>query len=281
MKIFLTGGTGFIGSHFINAAHAAGHHVIALRRNASSAVIALDREPDWFTGELGDDLSQCMSDSDALVHLASSGVSPKPADWESCIQFNVLSSTLLIERAISAGINNFVVAGSFAEYGNAGLRYDYIPADSPLEPIGPYASSKAAASVAISGLCRQAGVKLSYLRIFSAFGEGQYCENLWPSLRRAALSGEDFSMTPGEQIRDFIPVENVADEIVAAIDDNQIRDESILFRNVGSGEAKSILAFSSHYWKEWGAKGELKVGALPYRDNEVMRFVPDVSAKLG
>ena len=48
-----------------------------------------------------------------------------------------------------------------------------------------------------------------YGRIFSAYGDGQYENNLWPSLKRAANSGEDFKMTNAEEIRDFIHVDEV------------------------------------------------------------------------
>ena len=51
---------------------------------------------------------------------------------------------------------------------------------------------------------------LTYNRIFSAFGEGQFIENLWPSLRKAAMNGENFNMTSGKQIRDFIEVKKIA-----------------------------------------------------------------------
>ena len=89
-----------------------------------------------------------------------------------------------------------------------------IPPEAPLEPNGPYAASKAAQSIAASALCREKGINLAILRLFTVFGEGQNPVNLWPSLKRAA---PPLPMTPGEQIRDFIPVEQVAHAFLKAL----------------------------------------------------------------
>ena len=58
MKIFLTGGTGFIGSHFINAMHRDGHKVVALRRKGSKPRIKLDQEPKWIEGSLDNEFKK-------------------------------------------------------------------------------------------------------------------------------------------------------------------------------------------------------------------------------
>jgi len=55
---------------------------------------------------------------------------------------------------------------------------------------------------------------------------------------------------------------------------------SPLVANVGTGHPQTLLGFAEHWWKNWDAKGRLLPGALPYRDNEVMRYVPEVSQKL-
>jgi nucleoside-diphosphate-sugar epimerase len=141
--------------------------------------------------------------------LAAYGVSPQPCTWQNAIQINVLDSIMLIERAIEAGVPRIILSGSCMEYGRSAERFDNIPPNAPLEPTGPYAASKAALSVAASALCQQRRVELAILRLFTVFGDGQNPGNLWPSMHRAALAGEDFPMSPGEQISDFVPVEDV------------------------------------------------------------------------
>jgi UDP-glucose 4-epimerase len=277
MRLLVTGGSGFVGSHFINAAQKQGHEVVALKRIGSQSRVKLDKQPKWIEGQL-DDLSVAdMSGFDILIHLAAAGVSPQPATWEDCYFWNVQQTMILLEKAITAGIDKVVVAGTYAEYGDAGLRYDFIPPDAPLEPSGAYATSKAAACIAAKGICKEKKIKLTYLRIFSAFGEGQFEDNLWPSLMKKALAGDNFEMTSGEQIRDFIAVEDVAKRFVDELDFKGVVAGQPHVKNIGSGCPQTLLSFVQYWWKEWNASGQLMPGALPYRDNEVMRFVPQVS----
>ena len=277
MQIFLTGGTGFIGSYFINKALVAGHEVVALRRTPQSRPqINLTIEPVWVNKLIEDVSTKDLSGCDVLVHLASFGVSPKPSTWEDCFKVNVLDTMHLLETANDAGIRKVIAAGSCAEYGSSGLHYDFIPVDAPLEPNGAYASSKAAASIAIRAFTENVGMSLIYGRIFSAFGEGQFEKNLWPSLKKSAIEGSDFEMTPGEQIRDFIRVEDVAGWFIQALEHISLQKEISSFWNVASGKPISIKSFCENWWQKFQARGQLLIGRLQYRDAEVMRYVPEV-----
>jgi len=106
--------------------------------------------------------------------------------------------------------------------------------------------------------------------------DGEPPFRLWPSLKRAAETGEDYPMTKGEQIRDFISVEEVADTFVSALSFDDVEFGKPLIKNVGTGKPQSVREFSEYWWKYWNAKGKLEIGAIPYRENEVMRFVPEV-----
>jgi len=274
MKLFVTGGTGFIGGHFIKAAMQNNYKIVALRRHGSQARIPLVKEPLWIEGDLSDDYTSYLQSCDTLVHFASAGVSPQPSSWDLCFTENVTNTIRLFEHTINNGVHKILVVGTFAEYGESGLRYDFIPPDAPLEPSGAYASSKAASFVAAYGLARDKKIKLAYYRIFSAFGIGQYQENLWPSLRDAAICGDNYAMTKGEQIRDFVAVEDVANYLVTALTFDKVDSGKPLVKNIGTGQPQTVRDFSEYWWREWKAQGELQIGKIPYRENEVMRFVP-------
>lgn len=276
MKIFVTGGTGFIGSHFIHHALNAGHSVRAIRRG-ERATSKNGTKLEWLNFNLDAVESKHFEGCDALVHFAAAGVSPKQEARDSLIYYNASVPQMLLERAHDAGLRRVVIAGTFAEYGLSANNYESIPPDAPLLPTTSYASSKAACFVTCHATAIELGLELCYLRIFSAFGDGQYKSNFWPSLRDAAFQGRDFEMTLGEQVRDYVPVDQVAKSFLHATTRKDILVASPMVRNVGSGSPVTMRMFAETWWKRFNATGTLKVGALAYRPNEVMRYAPLVS----
>ena len=278
MRLFITGATGFLGSHVLSAALAAGYEVRALRRHEmSSPVVPLTSQPVWCEGDLSTLQSHWFEGVDAVVHLAAAGVSPKQARWSELVQVNVVGSLQLLEMAKEIGVRRFVVAGTSHEYGNAARRYQAIPPDSPLEPVNAYGATKAAGFQLLRTFAKDHLLELFYGRVFSAYGEGQFEENFWPSLRRAALSGNDFPMTSGCQISDFIPVKTVASHFLQACTRPDISVDSPLVVNIGSGITKSLLAFAQSEWERLGATGQLIPASLPNRTDQIERYVPDLN----
>jgi len=276
MKLFVTGGTGFIGCHFLNAAHEAGHELVALRSSPRNLCLPLRGEPRWVHKNLEQVKPEDMRGCSVLVHLAAAGVTPRLAGWELCYRVNVVDTIRLVEHALTAGVKRMVASGSYAEYGLAGLRFDHIPPDAPLEPTDPYAASKASASIALCSMCRVNKFELIYARLFSVYGEGQFAENFWPQLRRAALAGEDFAMTGGTQVRDFVPVEEIARKLLDACTRPDLTPGWPLVQNFASGAPQTLLEFARHWWRKLKANGRLQPGVLPSRPNEVARYGPRV-----
>jgi nucleoside-diphosphate-sugar epimerase len=275
MKIFVTGGTGFIGSHFLNQAAEAGHKIVALRRSPQAGSrISLATAPQWVNSSMEDIRPEHLEGCAAVVHLAAHSANVPYDTLENCLCGNVLVPLRMFEQALRAGVKRFIVAGSCFEYGSSGERYEFIPADAPLEPTLSYPASKAAATVAFHAFAHENKICLLNLRIFQVFGEGELESRLWPSLRRAALAGQNYPMTLGEQVRDFIPVEQVAAAFVRALDRSDLEPGQPKLENLGTGQPQSLRTFAEHWWKVWNAKGKLLPGALPYRNNEVMRYVP-------
>jgi nucleoside-diphosphate-sugar epimerase len=277
MRLFLTGATGFIGSHVLSAAFAAGHEVIALRRDPrNTSSVSLTCQPEWFDGCLAS-LEYChLQNIDTVVHLAAAGVSPKHASWGTLLEINVTLALRLMELVAAAGVKRVVVVGTCHEYGSAALRYHAIPPEAPLEPLNPYGASKAAAFQLIRTFSKQQGMELFYGRLFSVYGEGQFQGNFWPSLHRAAKAGEDFRMTSGRQISDFIPVTCAADHILAACTRSDITAGIPLVVNIGTGKSSSLLEFAEAEWRRLGAIGQLLPGALSDRPDQIYHMVPDL-----
>ena len=272
MKLLLTGGTGFIGGNFINIVPEK-IEISAITRNKNKSKIKLKRKVNWIFKDLDCINPQDLKGIDAVVHFASVGVSPQKASWEQLYYSNVNCTLSLLRAAAEAGVKKVLISGSFFEYGLSANKYKLIPPSAPLLPITPYASSKAAAFELAYTFCLDAKISLFYNRIFSAYGEGQFEKNLWPSLRKAAIDGEDFYIKNGKYIRDFILVKDVADEFLKDLNLEIFDNTAPRVRNICSGKGTSVQDFTSLWWKKWNAKGKLLFGNKTNLENEPLRFV--------
>lgn len=274
MKLFVTGGTGFVGTHFLRLALEAGHQVVALRRPGSKPRLPLEIEPNWVDGSMDGDWAEYLQGCDIFVHLASHTPNPPYAPIEECIYWNVFSALKLAEQAYKVGVNRYLIAGSCFEYGQSAGRVDYVDVETPLEPTLSYPISKAAATIAFDGFARLHGVLLKHLRIFQVYGEGEQASRFWPSLRKAAQNGADFPMSAGEQVRDFIEVSQAAAQILEHIEFLGSEPGVPTVHHVASGHPCTLLDFAKYWWGAWGAKGSLLPGVVAYRPGEIMRLVP-------
>lgn len=271
-RLFVTGGTGFIGSAVIRAAVQRGHQVVAICGQSPSRS---DNKILWLARRLNEVTKTDLAGCDTFVHLAAAGVTTGSDDWEHCFEVNVRQSLALWRTAVAAGIHRFVICGSCFEYGRSAENYAQIPVTAPLQPVTAYGASKAAASAAALALAASDSLSLTILRPFHVFGEGEAAGRFWPELRKAAQAGRDFAMTSGIQVRDFTPVALVADQFVAELESMRPPGDPVI-RNLGTGRARSLESFARECWAEWGATGHLHLGAVPMRPHEIFRYVPQL-----
>ncbi|MGJ8696845.1 MAG: NAD-dependent epimerase/dehydratase family protein [Verrucomicrobiaceae bacterium] len=275
MKIFLTGATGFIGSHVVNQATAAGIEVTGLRRSPeSSPRVPLLTDPQWLDSAMDSIPPHSFEGHDVLVHLAAHTPNLPYDTLEQCIYWNCEVALKMLNQAYDQGVRKFVLAGSCFEYGNSGQQYDFIPPNAPLEPSGTYPTSKAMSYLAFREWAKGRDAEVSYHRIFHVYGEGEAATRMWPALRKAAMDGEDFDMTEGEQVRDFINVTDLAAQILERCANQGYESGELHCENLGTGRPQTLKDFAVECWNGWGAKGSLLFGKVPYRANEVMRYVP-------
>jgi len=273
MKIFLTGGTGFIGSNFINHAHLKGHTIVALKRPGSAARVPLRSQPTWIEGALDGSFDNCFKDIDVFLHLAAHSANYPYDNLENCLYWNLTAPLKLIKQAAEQGVKRFIVGGSCFEYGVSANKVDELKSDSPLEPNNNYSISKAASSIVFLGIAQELQIQIKILRIFQVYGAGEQESRLWPSLERAARTGSDFHMTKGEQIRDFIPVERVAELFSDAVTEFADCVDGCEVKHVATGVPQKTIDFVNYWWTKFGATGKIVTGTFPYREREMMRIV--------
>lgn len=276
MKIFITGGTGFIGSHLINELHKYGYDLLCSKRANSIPRIELKREPKWIDNEtiyLKDDF---LKKIDVVINIASTGVSPQKATWKEMQKVNINFAIELMKKSIKNGVRRFISIGSGLEYGLEANRWDFIPPSASLYPISLYATSKAAAFFLLNQIATESSIEFFYGRIFTSYGDGQYSGNLLPNLRKAALKGNDFVLNSPYHIRDFIHVNEVVKHIRLAVKREDIIPKSPKIVNIGSGIGKSIYKFAFEEWNSLNAKGELKFNDNKLKNNGIQKMVADL-----
>jgi nucleoside-diphosphate-sugar epimerase len=200
-----------------------------------------------------------------VFHLAAAGVTDPGVDPALALAVNTGGTLHLLEALRGGDVRRVVLAGTCYEYGAR-------EAVEGLDPFNAYAASKVAAWAFGRMYWRAHGLPVVTVRPFQVYGPGQIPHTLIPAAIRAALAGEDFPMTPGEQERDFIYVEDVVEGMLVTAQAPGIEGQSL---DLGTGQAHTVRQVVERVWAMTGAQGHVLAGALPYRPAEVMRLAAD------
>jgi nucleoside-diphosphate-sugar epimerase len=259
MRVLLTGATGFIGSHVARELLRRDHEVHATLRPSSDRRRIRDIEARLriHPGEM--DLVPV--ESDVAVHLAWYAVPGKyltAPENRSCLE----SSRRLLARVKGRA----VFAGTCFEYDTA---LGTLREDSPTKPATLYAECK-------DRLRREVVARpdSAWVRFFYQYGPWEDERRLVPSVIRAVLRGEPANVSPGEQGRDFLHVEDVASAVCAVAES---RLEGAV--NIGSGRAPTVGEIVTRIGRIGGRPDLIRLGAVGYYPGEPMLIVAD-NAKL-
>lgn len=256
MKILVTGGAGYIGSHAARALVRAGHEV-TIYDNLSTGYRFLADGMKLVLGDTGDAaaLTPVMRGMDAVMHFAAcSQVGESVRDPRKYFENNVRSGLTLLNTALDAGVGNFVFSSTAAVYGDP--KEIPITVGSTPEPVNPYGATKLAFEHALQAYDQAYGLRFASLRYFNAAGadaSGDIGElhdpetHLIPSALQVAaglrprldIFGDDYPTPDGTCIRDYIHVTDLADAHVRALDHIRRGGRSLLL-NLGTGTGYSV-----------------------------------------
>ncbi|MEV4703778.1 dTDP-glucose 4,6-dehydratase [Actinoplanes sp. NPDC049316] len=219
LKILVTGGAGFIGSHFVRRLLGAGGSARITVLDALtyaghlgnlSAAALEDGRVTFVQGSLNDRaiIEDLVAGHDTVVHFAAeSHVTRSLGDAGSFVQTNVLGTYHLLDAARTHGVDKFVQVSTDEVYGP--VRTGTAHEDDPLRPTVPYAASKAAAEMIAMSYFHTYQVPVCVTRSSNIYGPGQHHEKLVPlfitrllSDRRVTLHGR------GEHVRNWLHVED-------------------------------------------------------------------------
>lgn len=260
MKVLITGVTGFLGSHLAKYLIETGHSVIGLKRRSSLTykINLISDRMELF--DIEDGLEFLSSEIDAVIHTATCYGNKGEAVSE-ILSSNVIFPMTLMEKAKAKNINIFINASTF-----------FCKADGDYGYLSQYIKSKKIFHDFAKSFGERNEMKFINVSLEHMYGPGDADSKFITDVTKRFLRHQAvMDFTPGNQIRDFIHV----DDVVFAFDrilhyaKNSVGENCADFE-VGTGTATSIKDFVNMIHSLSNSKTEMNFGALPYRSSEIM-----------
>jgi UDP-glucose 4-epimerase len=305
MRVLVTGGAGYIGSHTCIELLNAGHEVFVIDNLCNGHKIALKRVSNITNCELqftNADIRDAKAldkifktfEPEAVIHFAGlKAVGESVANPLMYYDVNVSGSVSLLMAMSKAGCNNIVFSSSATVYG----KPQYLPYDEkhPTNPVNPYGRTKLMIENIINDWTKvgtkRKGTILRYFNPVGAHESGQIGEepigtpnNLMPVIAQVAdgrreylnIFGNDYETTDGTGARDYIHVVDLALAHTSALNQNKLNKFEIL--NIGGGKSTTVLELIKSFEDTSGVT--IKFKYLPRREGDLAAFWADTSKAL-
>jgi UDP-glucose 4-epimerase len=301
MKVLVTGGAGYIGSHTCLELLSAGHEVFVIDNLSNGNEEALKRiqkitkcNLEFLNGDIRDSnvLDQIFASfaPESVIHFAGlKAVGESVSQPLKYYDVNVGGSISLLNSMIKARCNKIVFSSSATVYGNP----HYLPYDElhPTNPVNPYGVTKLMIEQIIRSWSEadneRIGTILRYFNPVGAHKSGQIGEdpsgipnNLMPYIAQVAVGrreylnifGNDYETKDGTGARDYIHIVDLAGAHMKALQ-AQSNIKSFEIFNIGSGKAVTVLDLIKSFEKTSGALIRCKI--FPRRDGDLPKFWAD------
>ena len=213
------------------------------------------------------DVFDVMGQPDVLIHLAWGGL----PNYKSMHHFEeeLPAQYRFLKRLVEAGLKNLLITGTCLEYG---MQSGPLHEDLEARPTTPYGFAKDSLRRQLEYLREFKPFNLTWSRLFYLYGDGQAETALLPQLKRAVERGDPlFNMSGGEQLRDYLPITQLASLLVSLGVSPQ--DRGLV--NVCSGTPVSVRRLVERWIEENAWDIVPNLGYHPYPAYEPMAFWGD------
>jgi UDP-glucose 4-epimerase len=302
MKVLVTGGIGFIGSHTIVELQHAGHEVVAIDNleNSNEQVIKnietiTGKSIHFFKGDIRDKralehLFLSHRDINAVIHFAAYKAVGESVQKPLAYYENNIGGTInLIEAMQAHKVNMLVFSSSCTVYGDVGENELPITENSPVvKANSPYGNTKKICEEMLQDVARVSPTKIVSLRYFNPIGAHDSAligelptgvpNNLVPYITQTAIGkrssltvhGNDYPTRDGSCIRDYIHVVDLAKAHVKAIDFLNTTAPGFSVFNIGTGNGNTVLEVVKTFEKISGRSLNYTIG--PRRTGDVVQI---------
>jgi UDP-glucose 4-epimerase len=261
--LLITGATGFIGRQICRQLIKLEVPVYGLGRSAASETVEAGVKSVAADVTVQTAVQAAFAEirPTCVLHLAAAGVNHPFLPEAEAAQVNVNGTRHVLQASQAVQVRRFIQVGTC-----------YESADEPGQA-SPYAASKLEAwQVWRACMITQTPMDSAALRLFHVYGPEQPKTGLIAAAIDAALRGKRFEMTPGEQQRDFVFIDDVVEALLMAL---TAPLTGVGTYEVGTGSSCSVRAVVQRIFEIADSAGEVVVGAWPYRSHEIMYLVAD------
>lgn len=269
MKVAVTGTTGFIGRHVVAELERRSICPVLICRPSTELSAGLSKNTVVRMDLLDPPANafESIGRPDALIHLAWGGL----PNYKSLHHFEqeLPAQYRFLKQLIESGLATLLVTGTCFEYG---MQSGPLREDLEARPENPYGFAKDSLRRELEYLRQIKPFQLTWARLFYLYGDGQAESSLLPQLKKAVERGNRrFNMSGGEQLRDYLPVADVAKHLVSLA--TSAGDHGVV--NICSGKPVSVRNIVERWIGENAWNMALNLGHYPYPTYEPMAFWGD------